>query len=98
MILTRRKPSTKTLIDGTHLVSIASISEIGNNTCAWIFSSNKGQIRLELPINESLHKFMCQIGFLGGIPENNEINTPDLINLQIKIIVKKSKITSITKP
>lgn len=101
MLLTRRKiPSQqpKTLTNGIHLVRIESISEIGGNRCVWIFTSNNGQIRLELPINEYLNKLIGQIGFIGAIPARTEINITDLINLQIKITVHNGKIKSITKP
>ena len=99
MIKTLRKPpQPKTLTDGIHLVAIASISETGNSKCALLFSSNKGQIRLELPINESLHKLIGQIGFIGGIAAGQEVNFSDLIGLQVKLNIQKSKIKSITKP
>jgi len=99
MILTRRKPSqNKDLDNGTHFASIASISEIGNSKCVLLFSSNKGQIRLELPINESTHKLIGQIGFIGGIAAGKEVNFSDLIGLQVKLNIQKGKIKSITKP
>lgn len=94
MLLPQSKQAIKPIKDGYHRAAILSISEtIGYITIK--FKTISGQIQTSLPINDSLHSFLCKLGHLAGI--RGKINLYDLVGREIDIEVKNKKVIAAYK-